>query len=97
MFHANGYDKGCRETRLAIWERIHERSGRQVQELVDRPVLRDELVYLWQLYNDLARGCERLTYQDIDAYQCVTGTVLDQFEVSVMFDIDLMRIKASAG
>ena len=96
VFHANGYDKGSRESRLTIWNRIYKRSGNKVSQLEDKPVLIPEATYLWNTYNEVAKGTERLTYRDINAYQMVSGIKLENFEVGIMFDIDLMRIKHRA-
>ena len=48
-------------------------------------------VHLWNLYCDLKKGCDEITYSDIVNYMAVTGTMLTPLEAGLMIDIDLRR------
>jgi hypothetical protein len=41
---------------------------------------------------DIKRGCESLTFNDLDAYQRVTGITLNYWEASMMLDLENLRI-----
>lgn len=91
MFYAHGYDKGASVKRIEIWERISERRGRRVEPLANKPTLPDEVVYIWSIYLDVRRGCEKLSFQELDAYQKLTGADLTPFEVDALMTIDAQR------
>lgn len=55
------------------------------------PELPAEASYVWQMYVDLRRGGEAVTYQALDAYQRVTGISLTPWEAETLIRIDTMR------
>ncbi len=57
------------------------------------PELPDELAYLWELYADIKKGSDCVTWLDLDHYQNVTGSILSPWEASLMIDIDMVRRK----
>jgi len=91
MFNAHGKDKGSDLTRLETWSRIKESTGRESTELQERPIIDENLIYLWNLFMDIKTGCEGLSYLDLDAYQRVTGTTLTPWESSMMLDLENLR------
>jgi len=40
------------------------------------------------MFKDIRKGCDRLSYTEIDAYSRVTGLDLSSWEVSTMMQID---------
>jgi hypothetical protein len=92
MFNAYGKDKGSDLTRLETWERIKESKGIESTELQEKPAIDENLIYLWNLFMDIKRGCESLTFNDLDAYQRVTGITLNYWEASIMLDLENLRI-----
>lgn len=92
MFHAYGKDKGCRETRLELWIRIKDRSGKLTKELEAYPRISTEALWFWQQYLQVYKGCGGdVTYQTLDAYQRLMKQVLEPWQVELMVDIDKAR------
>lgn len=58
---------------------------------MDRPEL-DKGAYIWTTYLDIKKGCEFITWNDIEAYQRNMGQ-LTAWEIDMMFDIDQLRLK----
>lgn len=69
---------------------VEERTGKAM-EGVRSPELPLELVYLWEAYFDVKKGCDCIEWLDLDHYQNVTGSILSPWEASLMIDIDMVR------
>lgn len=93
MFYAHGYDEGSKITRIAQWEHVEKTSGHKPEKLLNKPILQDDLVYLWEIYLEINSGCDNIGYIELDAYQRVTGTLLDNWEAGLMLQIDFIRRK----
>ena len=89
MFFANGYEKGQKEPRIKHWQAA-ERQGVTPQALKDKPELPENGVYIWSTYIDIKKGCESITWTDIEAYQKNMGN-LTAWEIDLMFEIDQLR------
>ena len=92
MFHAYGKDKKSPITRIEVWFRIKKETGKESEELQDRPVLDENLVYIWNLYTDIKKGCDGLNFTDLDAYQRVTGINITPWEASVLLETENLRV-----
>jgi len=92
MFHAYGRDKKSPVTRLEVWLRIAKDTGKESTELQERPVLDENLVYIWNLYTDIKKGCDGLSYVDLDAYQRITGITITPWEISVLLETENLRV-----
>jgi len=95
MFYAYGYDKdekgvSSKVSRIAGWEQV-QKSGITPKGLQDKPDLDDNLTYLWNDYCDIRKGCENISYLELQAYQNVSGNNLTPWEVSMMLELDLIR------
>jgi len=62
--------------------------------LRDKPELDSRLIYLWDLYIDIKKGCDKIGYAELDAYQRVKGVNVSSFEADLMIDLELLRIKS---
>ena len=89
MFYAHGYDKGSSLQRIEVWNRIKERTGKWAGK--DKPELPESIEHLWQMYVEIKNGCERVGYVELDAYQRMMSIELNQWEVSLMIDLDIAR------
>jgi len=92
MFHAYGKDKGSPIIRLEVWLRIKKKTGKESTELQERPVLDENLIYIWNLYNDIKKGCDGLNFIDLNAYQQVTGLTITPWEASVLLETENLRV-----
>jgi len=91
MIHAHSRDKGFKDTRLVVWEKIKKRTGKKIDFIDNRPECPKELIYLWDMYSGLLKGCETVGYSELINYQSIRGIKLNFWESEVMIDIDLMR------
>lgn len=94
MFHAHGKDKGSPITRLEAWERITNKTGTVKIELTERPKMRDEAQYLWNMYCGILQGCKTITWVDVDAYHRLHKLDSKPWEISIIMDIEQVRLKA---
>ena len=92
MFHAYRKDKNSPVTRLEVWLRIEKETGKESTELQERPTLNENLIYIWNLYNDIKKGCDGLSFTDLDAYQRVTGITITPWEASVILETENLRV-----
>jgi hypothetical protein len=92
VFHAHGYDKDSKVSRISQWRQVEKTTGHKPEGLQDEPVLKSELTYIWELYNEIKKGCEKIGYAELDCYQRVTGVYLTAWEASLMIDIDMIRV-----
>ena len=88
MIH--GRDRGSRLTRFEVYSRIAERTGKTL-EILQPPTLPDEIEYLWFIYLEIRKGCERIHYTDLDAYSRIMGIEFAPWEALLLLDIDLIR------
>lgn len=93
MITANSRDKGFKDTRLVVWEKIKKRTGKKIDFLDNRPECPSQLEYLWVMYNAILKGCEKVGFSELVDYQEIRGIKLDYWESELMIDIDLMRRK----
>ena len=92
MFNAYGKDKKSPITRLEVWLRIEKDTGQKSAELQERPTLQENLIYIWNLYTDIKKGCDGLSFVDLDAYQRITGVIITPWEASIMLEIENLRV-----
>lgn len=78
-----------------------ERRRKKLEAELDLPHLPAPLVYLWNLYARLSArrsaggfGPSRLSWQDIDAFQRVTGRKFNSWEVEVVEALDDIEVTA---
>ena len=88
MANANGKNEGSNLTRLEEWERIKKSIGKESTELQERPQLNDKLYYLWDMFLEIRKGCEKIGYSEIDSYSRVTGIKLTPWECLTMIEVD---------
>ena len=74
-----------------MWERIKSKTGKEFDELRDRPHLSENLVYLWSLYIEIKTYCEKISFVDLDAYQRVTQNELTPWESSMILELEKLR------
>tara|TARA_Y100000780_G_scaffold224420_1_gene235783 strand:+ start:877 stop:1155 length:279 start_codon:yes stop_codon:yes gene_type:complete len=55
---------------------------------LDTPPMPAGMEYLWQLYFQIKRGIEPLTYQELSSWCALTGQMLDPPEVEAIMKID---------
>lgn len=74
---------------------IERQTGRTPQMLLDAPRLPEGCEELWRIFTELhscrgnaGMGPQRITYSDIDAFQRVTGTVLQPWEREAIHKAD---------
>jgi len=87
----HGYDKGSRLTRFDMWSRVQKNTGAKIDDLTP-PKVAKENMYLWEMYLDIYRGCDFMSWQVIDAYQNLSGFKLSPFEANLMIDIEKLRV-----
>lgn len=93
MIHAYSYDKGFKENRLTIWNKIQERTGKELSVLRDKPKCPDGMLYIWSLYTSIVNGSgDKITYRDIAAFNDA-DVKLSAFEIDLIFRVDLIRQK----
>ena len=92
MFNAYGKDKKSPITRIEVWLRIEKDTGNKSTELQERPTLQENLIYIWNLYTDIKKGCDGLSFVDLDAYQRITGVIITPWEASIMLEIENLRV-----
>ena len=92
MFNAYGKDKKSPITRIEVWLRIEKDTGKKSTELQERPTLQENLIYIWNLYTDIKKGCDGLSFVDLDAYQRITGVIITPWEASIMLEIENLRV-----
>ena len=80
-----------------MWERISKSRGKAVSELSNAPKLPAECNYIWQIYGKITHGLDKISYTDIDAYNNVSQTQLNSWEVLNLLAIDKIRIKNNHG
>ena len=80
-----------KESRLTLWQRVKDRTGKDPQGLDERPDISPEAGALWSLYVLIRSGCDRVGYMEIDSYQRVTGERLTPWEADIMIAIDQAR------
>lgn len=86
--YAHGCDEGSKVSRIAQWQQVEKSSGITPDSLLDKPDLNNDLVYLWNMFVEIRRGCEKIGFIDIDAYSRVTGVEFSSWECSLMIEID---------
>lgn len=91
MIHAHTRDRGFKNSRLVTMERIAKRTGKPNALLASKPECDTELHYLWEMYNCILKGCDKIGYVEIESYQHVYDIKLSRFEIDLMIDVDLMR------
>ena len=74
-----------------MWSKIAEQKGEVFDDLIP-PALGDSR-YIWNLYLEVKKGCDDVTYAALDHFQTVTGTILTPREAELMIEVDLMRRK----
>jgi len=77
---------------LAQWNQVLKSSGIKPDGLRNKPELNEDAGYLWSLYIEIKNGCEKVTYQELLAYQSLIGSVTP-FEVELMIKIDNLRVQ----
>ena len=88
MAHAHGFDEGSKVSRIKQWEQVERSSGVAPASLLDKPNLDEDLAYLWHMFIEIRRGCEKIGFIEIDAYSRVTGVELSSWECSLMIEVD---------
>jgi len=91
MFYAHGHDKGALKSRIELWMDIYKKSGKVKSELNERPSLRPEAIYLWNIYCEIITGCEKVTFAELDAWSRLTGKRLESWEIELMIKLDQVR------
>lgn len=91
MFYAHGYDKGAKKNRLAYWQDISERTGKEFTWVKEKPECPDELTYVWDIYLKVKKGCDVIDWQSIANYQSATGDKLSPSESELLIDTDYLR------
>lgn len=56
-----------------------------------QPVLDSNLVYIWDYYLDIKKGCDTVGYLEIDAFQRVAGVDFTPWEASMILELDKVR------
>jgi len=88
MAYANGYDEGSKVSRIKQWEQVKKSSNIETEGLKDKPELNPDLSYLWDMFIEMRRGCDKIGFLEIDAYSRATGIELTSWESSLMIEVD---------
>lgn len=91
MIYAHSRDKGFKLTRLAIAEKIKSETGKHIDLIDNKPECPYELLYLWEVYNQISQGCEKVNYTELEAYQRIHKIEFKSWEADTLIDIDFMR------
>lgn len=89
MFLAYGKEKGSNISRLKAWEKIEQRTGKWVGE--PKPVKPTKVMYLWEEFLLICKGCEEVDYNSISSYIGLTGAVMTPWEIDLIIGIGLAR------
>jgi hypothetical protein len=84
-------------SRYDTWVRIGEKRGKPLPNITDAPKLSTETSYIWALYVDVSAYSEKLTYNELFAYQSVSGLQFSAFEIETLFLIDAEKRKLKNG
>ena len=82
-------------SQVATWELAAARGNEAARRKLEGPEFPEELAYIWEWARDLhgrsgagMAGLAPLSYQTIDAWQKLTGTVLTPLEVEALISVD---------
>lgn len=73
---------------------MYKQSGRKPDMLKERPVLTEIGLLMWTIYEDVKKGCDKVSYSEIESYMNVTGDILTPYEATLMLSIDVVRRNA---
>lgn len=91
QFWAAGYDKGSTVSRISNLRQVAKSLGRNPKELDGEPELREELVYLWDLFVSLKNASSgAISYNEINSYMSIYGR-LSTFEVDIIRNLDILH------
>ena len=91
QFWAAGYDKGSKVSRISNLRQVAKSLGRNPKELDEEPELREELVYLWDLFVSLKNASSgAISYNEINSYMSIYG-ILSTFEVDIIRSLDILH------
>jgi hypothetical protein len=91
QFWAAGYDKGSTVSRVSNLRQVAKSLGRNPKELDDQPQLREELLYLWEIFVSLKNASSgAISYNEINSYMSIYGK-LSTFEVDVIRKLDTLH------
>jgi len=91
MFYAHGYEKGAKQSRLALWQEIQRRTGKPISWIDDRPICPNELAYVWDIYLSIRKGAETVDYNALNSYVNLTGDRLNSNEINLLLDVEYIR------
>lgn len=96
MFHAYGYEKGSKLTRIDTWTRIEARRLSQGKSRIDWlhecPPLPSEIAYLWNKYAEIRQGAEKIGFMELDAYCRIMGEAFEPWEISLILELETCRM-----
>lgn len=88
MAYAHGRNKDSKVSRIKEWEQVEKSIGVKPEQLLNKPELSVELNYIWKMFLEVRNGCEKIGYQDLVAYEHITGADLSQWESITLIRID---------
>ena len=97
MVKAHTCQKGFKKTRLATQLEIQKRTGNKNSFIDSRPDCPSEMLYLWDLYNKVLKGCERIGYVELQAFNQVSKFDLNQQEIDILIEVDILRRKENGN
>ena len=87
---------------MATWELAAARGNEAARRKLDGPEFPEELAYVWEWARELhgrsgvgMAGIAPLSYQTIDAWQKLTGTMLTPLDVEALIAVDGALLSAS--
>lgn len=96
MINAYTCDKGFKKTRLATQLEIVKRTGKESSFIKSKPDCPYAFRYLWPLYTKILKGCERVGYLELAAFNQLSGENLTPHEVDLIIEIDVIRRNKNA-
>jgi len=91
MIKAHTCQQGFKKTRLATQLEIQKRTGKPSSFIADKPKCPYEMLYLWDLYNKVLKGCETVGYVELNAFNSVSGYKLNNQEIDILIEVDILR------
>jgi len=95
MIEAHTCQKGFKQTRLAVQMEIEKRTGKESSFIRNKPKCPYEFLYLWDIYNKALKGCERLGYIELQAFNQLSGFELTGQETDILIEVDILRRKGN--
>jgi len=97
MFEAYSFQKGFKKNRLTVFKEIERRTGIVSDFIKNKPDCPGCFIYIWNTYNQILNGCDKVTYLNIDAYSRLCKSDLSKNEVDILIEIELIRVKNNAN